>query len=225
MATASNGRKIPEPTVARLHRYQVVLRRLHRAHELTLSSERLGELAGTDAALVRKDLSYFRCSGQRGVGYEVDALLAGLREVLGPGEARPLVIVGAGPLGAALAGYAGFEMLGYELIGIFDNNPARVGHHLQGLTVRPWSELPALVAQTGVRLGILAVPAARAQEAADLCGAAGLRGLLSFAPVHVKAPPGVKVRQMDVSGELEILNYQLQCAAGLPARGSDTGAA
>ena len=214
MASANNGRKIPEPTLARLHRYQVVLRKLHRAHELTISSERLGEEAGTDAALVRKDFSYFGCVGQRGVGYEVEGLLAALQEVLGPGEPRPLVIVGAGPLGTALAGYAGFEMLGYELVGIFDSNPARVGHHLQGKRVRHVNELPAAVVETGVRMAIVAVPAARAQEAADFCVAAGLRGLLNFAPVHVKAPPGVKVRQMDVSGELEILNYQLRCAAG-----------
>ena len=214
MDSAGNGRRIPEPTLARLCRYQVVLRKLHRAHEATISSDRLGREAGTDAALVRKDLSYLHCAGQRGVGYDVGALLGVLQGALSPGEPRPLVIVGAGPLGTALAGYAGFEMLGYRLVGIFDSNPARVGHHLQGIRVRHVNELPAVVVETGVRLGILAVPAARVQEAADLCGAAGLRGLLSFAPTHVKAPPGVKVRQMDVSGELEILNYQLSRAKG-----------
>ncbi len=226
MGSASNGRKIPEPTLARLHRYQVVLRKLCRAHETTVSSERLGDEAGTDAALVRKDFSYFGCVGQRGVGYEVEGLLAALQGTLGPSEPRPLVIIGAGPLGTALAGYAGFEMLGYELVGIFDSNPARVGHHLRGIRVRHTNELPAAVVGTGVQLAILAVPAARAQEAADQCGQAGLRGLLSFAPVHVKAPPGVKVRQMDVSGELEILNYQLKCgmtAGPLPFGTNSTG--
>jgi redox-sensing transcriptional repressor len=208
---ALRGHRIPEPTLGRLHRYQVVLRRLRRGHGRSVSSERLGQEAGTDAALVRKDLSYLGCRGQRGVGYEVEALLAALQEVLGPAEPRPLVIVGAGPLGTALAGYAGFEMLGYRLVGIFDDNPARVGHHLQGMRVRPMNELPAVVVETGVRLAIMAVPAARAQERADECVEAGLRGLLNFAPVHVKTPPGTRVRQVDVSGELEILNYQLEC--------------
>jgi redox-sensing transcriptional repressor len=207
---AGRERKIPEPTLARLRRYQLALRQLRRAREVTVSSQRLGREAGTDAALVRKDLSYFSCVGQPGVGYEIDEVLAALQEALGPPGRRPLVIIGAGPLGAALAGYAGFEMSSYELVGLFDSNPARVGHHLQGLPVRPMNELPRVVVETGVRLALIAVPAARAQEAVDQCVAAGLRGLLHFAPVHLKTPPGVKVRQVDVSGELEILDYQLR---------------
>ena len=211
--TDRRERKIPEPTLARLHRYQVALRQLRRAREVTVSSERLGQEAGTEAALVRKDLSYFPCAGQRGVGYEVEELLSALQEALGPDQRRPLVLIGAGPLGAALAGYASFEMSDYELVGIFDSNPARVGHHLQGTLVRPMNELPQVVVDTGVRLALIAVPAARAQEAADQCAAAGLQGLLNFAPGHVKAPPGVKVRPLEVSGELEILNYQLRYAS------------
>ncbi len=221
MAEGKEG-VIPEPTLARLHRYQAVLRRLRREGALTVSSERLGEEAGTEAALVRKDLSYLRCTGQRGIGYDLDTLLAVLREALGPAEPRPLIIVGAGPLGVALAGYAGFELLGYRLLGLFDSNPARVGHHVAGLVVRHARELPETVAETGAKLAIIAVPAARAQETADLCVAAGLRGLLNFAPCPVKVPPGVVVRQMDLSEELEILNYQLTCAAhraANPARG------
>lgn len=207
---ASGRRDIPEPTLARLHCYQLVLRHLLRAGELEVSSRRLGLEAGTDPALVRKDLSYLRCRGQRGVGYQIRALLAALERVLGPAGPRPLVMVGAGPLGTALAGYAGFEMLGYRLVGIFDENPARIGHHVQGMRVRPMSELAAVVAETGTRLAIMAMPAARAQETADRCAAAGLRGLLTFGPVPVRTRPEVYVRQVDISAELEILNYQTE---------------
>lgn len=207
---ASGRRHIPEYTLARLHNYQLVLRRLLRAGEHEVTSRRLGLETATDPALVRKDLSYLRCRGQRGVGYEVRALLAALERVLRPGEPRPLLMVGAGPLGTALAGYAGFEMLGYQLVGIFDDNPARIGHHVQGMRVRPMAEMAAVVAETGVRLAIVAVPAARAQETADRCAAAGLCGLLIFGPVPVKTRPPVYVRQVDVSAELEILNYQTE---------------
>jgi redox-sensing transcriptional repressor len=210
---ARRERKIPEPTLGRLHRYQVALRQLRRAREVTVSSARLGRETGADAALVRRDLSYFSCVGQPAVGYEIDELLAALQAALGPPGRRPLVVIGAGPLGAALAGYAGFEMAHYELVGVFDSNPARVGHHLQGLPVRPMNELRRVVVETPVRLALIAVPAAQAQAAAEECVAAGLRGLLHFAPVHLKTPPGVKVRQVDVSGELEILDYQLRYAA------------
>ncbi len=206
----SGRRHIPESTLARLHCYQLVLRRLLRAGEDEVSSRRMGLEVGIDPALVRKDLCYLHCRGQRGVGYQTRVLLAALERVLGPPVPRPLVIIGAGPLGTALAGYAGFEMLGYQVVGIFDENPARVGHHVQGMRVRPMRELATLVTETGVRLALMAVPAARAQETADRCAAAGLRGLLTFGPVRVRTRPEFYVRQVDVSAELEILNYQTE---------------
>jgi redox-sensing transcriptional repressor len=208
--SSDRERRIPEPTLGRVPRYLAALRGLRRGREGTVSSARLGREAGTEAALVRRDLSYFSCVGQPGVGYEIEELLGALQAALGPPGRRPLVLIGAGPLGAALAGYAGFEMAAYELVGIFDANPARVGHHLQGLPVRPMNELARVVVETEVRLGLLAVPAARAPEAAAQCAAAGLRGLLTFAPGHLQAPPGIQVRPVDVSGELAILDYQVR---------------
>ena len=210
-------RHIPEPSLARLHRYLLILRRLRRQGVEVVSSEELGREAGTASALVRKDFSYLDCAGQRGVGYEVDRLVVTLEGLLGPAEPRALIVVGAGNLGGALAGYAGFELQGYRVVGLFDNNPARVGHHLQGLVVRHVKELPEFVASTGASLAVLAVPAARAQEAADLCVQAGVRGLLNFAPTQVKTPPQVRVRQVDLSEELQILNYQLSREAEEPS--------
>jgi len=200
---------IPEPSLGRLHRYLLVLQRLGREGEVTISSAGLGREAQTSAAPVRKDVSYLGCHGQRGVGYDVERLLAILQIALGRTERQPLVIVGAGNLGMALAGYTGFEMHGYRLVGIFDANPARVGHRPHGLLVRHMDKLAAAVQETGAQLAMIAVPAAQAQKATDQCVAAGLRGLLNFAPTQVRTPQHIKVRQVNLSEELQILNYQL----------------
>ena len=202
--------EIPEPILGRLHRYRLALRRLRREGRTTVASQALGELSGVTAVLVRKDLSRLGPLGQRGVGYALEPLLRQIEYRLQRGEPQALMLIGAGNLGAAVAGYLGFDMQEYRLAGVFDSNPARVGHRLQGIVVRPMRELPQAVRGTGVRLGILALPAAQAQGAADFCAAAGLRALLNFAPVQVQAPSGVVVRQLDLTEELQILQYQLK---------------
>jgi redox-sensing transcriptional repressor len=201
---------IPEPTLARLHRYMTVLRRLRREGRRLVSSESLGQESGTPSALVRKDLTHLECYGQRGVGYETEALLDSLHQALGPEETRPLVIIGAGNLGVALSGYAGFDMQGYHIVGIFDADPTVVGIFHRGFVVRPMTDLPSVVKATGARIAVLAVPASHAQEAADQCVAAGLRGLLNFAPFRIQVPSAIEVRQVDLSEDLQLLNYQLK---------------
>jgi len=203
---------IPEPALGRLHRYQLALRRLRREKKLLVASARLGELAGVSAALVRRDLSCVGALGQRGVGYEVEWLLAQLQRALQPPAPCPLVIIGAGNLGAALAGYASFDLQEYQVVGVFDSNPARVGHRLQGMVIRHMRELPEVVQATGVELGLLAVPAAQAAAGAELCAAAGLRGLLNLAPLPLRTSAPLVVRQVDLTEELQILNYQVSCA-------------
>ena len=219
MAKLATG-DIPEPSLGRMHRYQLALRRLRREGTGVVSSRRLGELSGVSADLVRKDLSHLGAFGQRGVGYEVATLLGHIQGAVRRPEPCALVIIGAGNLGAALAGYAGFDMPEYRLIGIFDANPARVGHRLQGMVVRHLRELAEVVRETGVRVGMLAVPAGQAAAAAEVCAAAGLRGLLSFAPLPVPPSAPLLVRQVDLSEELQILSYQ----AGCPASGQSGGA-
>jgi redox-sensing transcriptional repressor len=210
---------IPEPSLGRMHRYQLALRRLRREGVGTVPSRRLGELTGVSGALVRRDLSHLGAFGQPGIGYEVEALLASIQSAVRSPEPCPLAIIGAGNLGAALAGYVGFDMPEYRLIGIFDANPARVGHRLQGMVVRHLRELAEVVRETGLRVGILTVPAGQAAAAAEVCAAAGLRALLSFAPLPLPNSAPLLVRQVDLSEELQILSYQ----AGCPSPGQSGG--
>lgn len=211
---------IPEPSLGRLRRYTLVLRRLRREGAEVVSSRRLGELSGVSAELVRKDLSHLRPRGQRGVGYEVGELLAVLQGATQSSEPCALVIIGAGNLGDALAGYAGFDLPEFRVVGIFDANPARVGHRLQGMVVQHLRELAQVVRDTGVQIGMLAVPAGQAAAAAEVCAAAGLRGLLSFSPLIPTRPERLAVRHVDLGEELQILSHQVGCLASGQAGGT-----
>ncbi|NLO74333.1 MAG: redox-sensing transcriptional repressor Rex [candidate division WS1 bacterium] len=201
---------IPEATLGRLHHYRVMLGRLQRAGQQTVSSRKLGELTGASAEVVRKDLSWLGAYGQRGVGYEVEGLLRRLEEEFRPTSPCPLVILGAGNLGAAVAAYAGFDLQGYRVVAVLDSNPARVGHRLQGMVVRHMRDLPQVVQETGVEIGVLTVPAVQANAVAEWCAAAGLSGLLSFSPVQPPAPAPLVVRYVNFAEQLQILRCQLR---------------
>lgn len=209
-------RRIPEATVARLPVYLRSLVELADAKTSTISSERLAEMAGVNAAKVRKDLSYLGSYGTRGVGYDVEYLLFQMSRALGLTHDWPVVIVGAGNLGAALANYGGFGDRGFPVVALVDADAAKVGHAVAGLAVESIDDLPTIVAERGVAIGIVATPAAVAQEVADRLVAAGVRSVLNFAPTVLTVPPEASLRKVDLAVELQILSFYQQRQQGFP---------
>jgi redox-sensing transcriptional repressor len=186
----------------------------------SISSDELAEFAGLNAAKVRKDLSYLGSYGTRGVGYDVEFLVYQIRRELGLTHDWPVVIVGAGNLGQALAGYGGFGDRGFPVGGIVDVDPAKVGSVIGGVRVRHIDEVAQVVQSRGISIGVIATPGPAAQEAADALVAAGVTSLLNFAPTLVSAPAGVSVRKVDLAVELQILSYYEQRRASAAAAGA-----
>lgn len=207
---AVKGRRIPEATVARLPEYLRLLTETLDAGIANVSSDELADLAGVNAAKVRKDLSYLGTYGVRGVGYEVEYLVYQVRRELGLDHEWPVVIVGAGNLGQALAGYGGFRDRGFPIAGVVDLDDAKVGTSLGGTIVRRVADLTDIVRSSDVSIGVIATPAIAAQDAADRLVAAGVTSILNFAPVLLMVPPAITVRKVDLAVELQILSYHEQ---------------
>ena len=205
------NRPIPEATVARLPMYLRSLLDLAETRgQLTVSSEELADLAGVNAAKVRKDLSYLGSYGTRGVGYDVEYLLYQITRELGLTQDWPAAIVGVGNLGRALASYKGFSERGFRITALFDIDDAVVGSEVGGMTVQHLDELKAAVTEQGICIGIIATPPASAQEVADHLVDAGVKSILNFAPAVVNVAPDVNVRKVDLSIELQILSFYQQ---------------
>lgn len=196
--------------MARLPVYLQVLVDRAAAGVDNLSSEVLAELAGVNAAKVRKDLSYLGSYGTRGVGYEVDYLVYQIRRELGLDHDWSVVIVGAGNLGQALGGYGGFNDRGFHVVGVVDVDPDKVDTLVGGARVRPLAELDQIVASRGVSIGVIATPPVAAQDACDRLVRAGVTSILNFAPVLLTVPAGITVRKVDLAVELQILSYHEQ---------------
>ena len=207
---ASDQRRIPEATVNRLPLYLRALVEAAEAKEATISSERLAERAGVNAAKVRKDLSFIGSYGTRGVGYDVEVLLFEIRRELGLTQDWPVVIVGLGNLGHALANYRGFGARGFEIVGLVDTDPGKVGELVAGIKVRPLEDLGEIVAESTPVIGIIATPAAVAQDVADRLVAAGVSSILNFAPTILTVPGNVSVRKVDLAIELQVLSFYNQ---------------
>jgi redox-sensing transcriptional repressor len=223
MPVPEGRRAIPDATIARLPVYHRVLIDLEADGRATVSSEQLADLAGVNAAKVRKDLSHFGSYGTRGVGYEVDHLLSRIRSVLGLTREWPCVIVGAGNLGSALAKFGGFRERGFSVVGVFDVDPTKVGQQLGSVTVRHQDELTAFVATEGVVIGVVAVPPVAAQEAADAMVAAGITSVLNFAPAVLDVPDSVQVRDVDLAVELQILAFHEERRGAATSRAAGPG--
>lgn len=200
-------RRIPEATVARLPVYLRSLADLVDDKISTVSSERLAEMAGVNAAKVRKDLSYLGSYGTRGVGYDVEYLLFQMSRELGLTHDWPVCIVGAGNLGQALANYGGFTQRGYPVAALVDADQAKVGQHIHGVPVHHIDDLPTLAGDLAIAIGIIATPASAAQDVADRLVAAGVRSILNFAPAVIAVPEGTSLRKVDLALELQILSF------------------
>ena len=202
-------RRIPEATVARLPEYLRILSELDDRSD-HISSEQLAELAGVNAAKVRKDLSYLGSYGTRGVGYEVAYLVYQIRRELGLTHDWPVVIVGAGNLGHALANYGGFGERGFHVVGVVDVDPSKIGTVIGGVRVRHVDDLVAVVQSRKVSIGVIATNPGAAQDAAERLVVAGVTSILNFAPIVLSVPRGVTVRKVDLAVELQILSYHEQ---------------
>ncbi|HWH00570.1 MAG TPA: redox-sensing transcriptional repressor Rex [Pilimelia sp.] len=208
---------LPEATVARLPEYLRALHHLAESGHDTISSEGLAAAAGVNSAKLRKDLSHLGSYGTRGVGYDIALLIEQIEHVLGLTQRRAVALVGVGNLGHALAGYAGFAGRGFRIAGLFDADPARVGERINGLVVRHVDELSEFAAREAIAIGIIATPASAAQAVADQLVAAGVTGILNFAPCVLAVPDGVDVRKVDLAVELQILSFHEHRKSALTA--------
>lgn len=199
---------IPEATVARLPRYLRCLTDLHPTSG-PCSSEDLAHAAGVNAAQVRKDLSYLGAQGTRGVGYDHEILSKRIRDVLGLTSTHPVIVIGAGNMGTALANYKGFDTWGFDIVAVLDVDDDRIGSQVDGLIVEPLAHLEEIVADKNIEIGILATPPSAAQPVADRLMAAGVQSILNLAPVILQTEDRVSVRRVDLSTELGILAYHL----------------
>jgi redox-sensing transcriptional repressor len=198
---------VPKVVVSRLSLYLRELQRLVASGHQTISSGQLGTLLGFSDAQVRKDLGFFGQFGYPGVGYRCDELIRAMRDILGTNHSWNVAMVGAGNLGQALLGYRGFGRQNFAIAAAFDADPAKVGQTIQGLRIQPLEELASTIRGKGIRLGMIVVPADRAQEAADRLVAAGIEGIVNFAPVTLALPPHVQNVGVDLAIELEQLSF------------------
>lgn len=202
-------RKVPESTVGRLSLYLRSLSELQLDGVQTASSIELARRTGTTAAQVRKDLSFFGTFGKRGLGYAVPDLRETLRRILGLQRRWRVALIGAGRIGGALLGYPDLPRQGFDIVAVFDSDPAKVGRTWNGVVVQDDSALEPALGGESFDIAILAVPAGAAQETAERVVRAGIRAILNFAPVKLSVPPAVAVKNVDMAIELEGLSFAL----------------
>jgi len=210
---------VPNPAVRRLSLYLRQLEAFKRKDRRTVSSKQLGESLNLTDAQVRKDLAYFGQFGHPGIGYRVDDLISQVRHILGTDKTWNVVLIGAGNLGRALMAYNGFDAKGFRLVAVFDADPAKIGKRQGPFAAQPGSDpagdkrffvvQPLSDLKQAIRLAILAVPADSAQEVADQCVDAGIRGLLNFAPASLSLPTDIAINAVDLAVQLEQLSFQV----------------
>ncbi|RJR17948.1 MAG: redox-sensing transcriptional repressor Rex [Desulfobacteraceae bacterium] len=206
----SESGKVPAPTIERLAIYSRPLEDLLESGTPVVSSERLAILCGVNPAQVRKDLAYFGEFGVRGLGYEVRELLRAIRTILATDRVWHLCIVGMGNLGRALVENENFKKRGYLFAAAFDVDNRKVGERLRcGLAIEPIAKIKELVGRLNVDIGVITTPQEDAQRVADLLTDAGVKSLLNFAPLQVRAPASCFVEHVDLGVKLENLAYHL----------------
>ncbi|HEY3935777.1 MAG TPA: redox-sensing transcriptional repressor Rex [Gemmatimonadales bacterium] len=203
-------RKIADSTVRRLAIYLRFLEEFDQQGADTLSSEALAARAGTTSAQVRKDLSFFGSFGTRGLGYDVHALAAELRGILGLNRRYRVVLVGAGRLAGALVQYAEFAARGFDIVAAVDKDPVKIGTRWGGVVIADVAHLEEIVRRERVEIAVIVAPADPAQALVDRLVASGVTAVLNFAPVQLHVPPGIDVKNVNLAVELETLSYAIQ---------------
>lgn len=202
-------RNIAENTVRRLSLYLRFLEEFHQEGAATVSSEALAGRGGTTSAQVRKDLSFFGSFGKRGLGYAVPELIRRLREILGLGRKYRVVVIGAGKIGNALVQYGGFATRGFDIVGLFDSDPAKIGKRWDGLVVADAANFEKDCATLKPDIAVIVTPGEVAQGVADRLVKCGVTAILNFAPIQLQTPPAVTVKNVNLVLELEALSFAL----------------
>lgn len=202
-------KSVPDVVVRRLTQYYHALAGCRKRGTEIISSQALGEMLNLTAAQIRKDLSYFGGFGKQGIGYNVDTLYQQLQQILGLERRWPTALVGVGNLGRALLHYEGFAREGFEIVALFDSDPGKLGTKIGDLTIHADVKITEIVPRRDIHIALLAVPPAKAHEVTDMLVEAGVRAILNYAPVTLKVPEGVWVRQMDPLAALASMTFYL----------------
>ncbi|MGL4304530.1 MAG: redox-sensing transcriptional repressor Rex [Mycobacteriaceae bacterium] len=219
-SVGAEQRVIPDAAVARLAIYLRVLSVFQESGALMVSSEELSRAAGVGSAKLRKDLSFLGPSGVRGVGYDVARLMVRIETALGLDRDHNVVVVGVGSLGRALARYGGFGRRGFSVVGLFDSDPRLIGDRIAELPVRDIDDLFLACATLDVSIGVIATPAAVAQEVCDLLVRAGVGCILNFASTALEVPVQVEMRRVDLALEMQVLSFHSARKLSLVGNGS-----
>jgi len=203
------GHGIPDIVVGRLPHYLRALQHMALEGRRLTSSQELSERLGISAAQIRKDLSLFGEFGKQGTGYQIDFLLDQLRQILKVNQVWDIVLVGAGDIGSAIARYQGFENRGFRVTMIFDSNPAIIGNQVGAFIVQDSAGIVASIQSAQIRIAMLAVPAANAQEVSDQLVEAGIKAILNYAPISLNVPEDVHVQYIDPVIHLQRMTYYL----------------
>lgn len=201
--------KVSDSTIRRLSLYLRFLEEFESQGIETVSSEALAGRGGTTSAQVRKDLSFFGSFGKRGMGYSVPELAGRLRQIIGLGHRYPLALIGAGKIGSALVQHRGFAERGFDIVAIFDSDPAKVGQSWNGRQVMDIADLESVLTGEPVEIGVITTPADEAQGIANRLAALGVKAILNFAPVQLDVPADMTVKTVNLALELEALSYAL----------------
>jgi redox-sensing transcriptional repressor len=204
-----NNQDIPDIIISRLPIYLRALRHMKSEKKLTTSSQELGARVGISAAQIRKDLSQFGGFGKQGTGYEISSLIDQLRKILKVERVWDVAVVGMGDMGHALARYQGFSDRGFRVAMVFDSDPSKIGGQVGDFPVRDSKELVTAIRNAGIKLAMVCVPAAAAQEVANLLVEAGVKAILNYAPISLNVPAGVRVQYLDPSIGLQRMTYYL----------------
>ena len=210
LSNGSGAHDIPDIVIRRLPIYVRTLKAIEATGIATVSSDDLAEQIGVTAAQIRRDLSYFGKFGKQGKGYDVSTLVAEIERILNLDRQWDVALIGYGHLGQAIAAYKGFDSSSFRISAIFDRNPKHIGTISdEGARVLPDTEISRVVREQGIRLGIVAVPAAAAQQVTDALIAGGVTAILNYAPVILRVPAGVWVREVDPTSAMQSMTYYL----------------
>lgn len=204
------AKQIPDIVIGRLPIYLRALLQMGQEGRQVTSSQELGERLGISAAQIRKDLSQFGEFGKQGTGYNIDFLSNQIKQILNVNRVWDVAIVGAGDIGRALAGYNGFSERGFHIQMIFDNKPGLVGTQAGPFVIKDSKTMKDEIQAAGIKMAMIAVPAAQAQAVTDQLVEAGVKAILSYAPVNLNVPAGVRVQNIDPSIHLQRMTYYLE---------------
>jgi redox-sensing transcriptional repressor len=208
-AKPPTARDVPKVVVGRISLYLRELQKLAAEGRTSVSSSQLGKMLAVTDAQVRKDLAYFGHFGQPGIGYRCEELIAAIRRILGTDRQWTVAMVGVGNMGRALLRYKRFTSQGFRIVAAFDVDARIVGAKIEGIPVYDSSQLPQVIRHQRVQLGLITVPATQAQHVADQMVAAGITGILNFAPITLALPPGIPLIAVDLTTELERLAFSV----------------